>query len=279
MNLEALLHRQIPPEPWEEGDKIPWNDPEFSQRMLREHLSQSHDLASRRFEVIDLHVNWIHQHLLQSQPARVLDLGCGPGFYTSRLAQHGHTCSGIDFSPASIDYARREATEQHLNCVYRHGDVRSVDFGDGYSLAMMIFGEFNMFRREDALAILRKARRALRPNGRLLIEAHTFEYVEVSGRANSFWTTSEHGVFSEHPHLILSESFWHAAQTAAIHRTFVVHIDDASVDRYVETMQAYDRAGYAELLSEAGFALGETRLALPGSPESGEMIVLVAYPA
>ena len=29
--------------------------------------------------------------------------------YCQRLAAQGHTCTGIDFSPASIEYARREA--------------------------------------------------------------------------------------------------------------------------------------------------------------------------
>jgi predicted TPR repeat methyltransferase len=45
--------------------------------------------------------------VLQSEPQRILDLGCGPGLYTQRLASLGHTCVGIDISPASIAYARR----------------------------------------------------------------------------------------------------------------------------------------------------------------------------
>ena len=48
MNLLNLTHRTSPPEPWAEGDKLPWHDPDFSRRMLREHLSQAHDAASRR---------------------------------------------------------------------------------------------------------------------------------------------------------------------------------------------------------------------------------------
>ena len=50
MNLLDLIHRASPPAPWAEGDKIPWNDPDFSRRMLREHLSQAHDAASRRID-------------------------------------------------------------------------------------------------------------------------------------------------------------------------------------------------------------------------------------
>ena len=106
MNLLDVIHRTSAPEPWAEGDKIPWHDPAFSRRMLREHLSQAHDAASRRAIIIDEHVDWIQREVLLNRSSRVLDLGCGPGLYSSRLAQRGHTCMGIDFGPASIEYAR-----------------------------------------------------------------------------------------------------------------------------------------------------------------------------
>ena len=50
MNLKDIVHRNQNPDPWAEGDNIPWNDPGFSARMLAEHLSQAHDAASRRVD-------------------------------------------------------------------------------------------------------------------------------------------------------------------------------------------------------------------------------------
>lgn len=49
MNLLDLFHRNPDPAPWQEGEKIPWHDPDFSRRMLREHLSQKHDAACHRY--------------------------------------------------------------------------------------------------------------------------------------------------------------------------------------------------------------------------------------
>ena len=60
MKLINLVERSLLPEPWGEADNIPWNDPAFSERMLAEHLTQDHDAASRRFEIIDEQVVWIH---------------------------------------------------------------------------------------------------------------------------------------------------------------------------------------------------------------------------
>ncbi|MEZ4569909.1 MAG: hypothetical protein R2849_06205 [Thermomicrobiales bacterium] len=52
-----IVSRDPNPEPWTEVSKIPWDDPDFSSRMLREHLSQDHDAASRRISMIDRHVD------------------------------------------------------------------------------------------------------------------------------------------------------------------------------------------------------------------------------
>jgi hypothetical protein len=85
MTLHYIIKRTPRPEPWSESEKIPWNDPEFSRRMLREHLDQSHNLASRKKEKIEKHLDWIHNSILKGKPSNVLDLACGPGFYTSGL--------------------------------------------------------------------------------------------------------------------------------------------------------------------------------------------------
>ena len=105
MDLSDIVRRQLPPEPWAEGENIPWDEPAFSERMLEEHLAQTHDLASRRFEVIDQQVDWIHGEILGRMPTRLLELACGPGLYTNRLARLGHECVGIDYAPAAIRQA------------------------------------------------------------------------------------------------------------------------------------------------------------------------------
>lgn len=129
---------------WLGAYKIPWDDPDFSRRMLREHLSQEHDMASRRLTWLDRQVAWIHEHLLGGKPSSILDLGCGPGFYSHRLAARGHRCHGIDFGPASIEYAR-EHNPDPSHCTFALGDIRHTPFGGPYDLAMILFGEFNVF--------------------------------------------------------------------------------------------------------------------------------------
>ena len=252
MTLPEIVRRQPVAEPWVEGDKIAWHEPEFSRRMLAEHLSQSHDAASRRFDSIDRQVAWIHRELLKKLPTRVLDLGCGPGLYTSRLAELGHECVGIDISPASVAYATAQADESNLRCSYVLQDMRTADYGDGYGLAMLIFGEFNVFKPRDAEAILKKAHAALVPGGVLLLEAHTFEAVRAMGERDAHWYSAPSGVFADKPYLCLRESFWHPDHAATTERYFVVDAQTGVV-RYASSMQAYTDAEYRALLSGGGF--------------------------
>jgi len=254
MKLLDLVFRQSPPEPWAEGEKIPWNDPEFSQRMLREHLSQEHDAASRRFAIIDRHVDWIHRHLLDEKPAKVLDLGCGPGLYASRLARLGHECVGIDFSPASIAYAQKEASQEGLACHYVEADIRKAAYGTGYDLAMSIFGELNVFRPEDAKLILQKAHAALKEGGQILLEPHTFAAVQMIGESPATWYTAKGGLFTTAPHLCLQENFWDAAHRVAITRYFVVDALTDEIERHSASVQAYTEGEYKELLEGCGFS-------------------------
>ncbi|MBU0494572.1 MAG: class I SAM-dependent methyltransferase [Chloroflexi bacterium] len=221
--------------------------------MLKVHLSQGHDAASRRFEIIDSHVRWIHDQVLKGNPTRILDLGCGPGLYTSRFARLGHHCVGIDFSPASIAYASELAEQEGLECTYIQQDIRTAGYGDGYGLVMLIFGEFNVFRPTETRGILEKAYRALVPNGFLLLEPHTFKAVLKIGEQPSLWYSAEKGLFSDGPHLCLQENFWDTEAKVAIERYYVINAVTGKVACHSASTKAYTDEQYRSLLVECGF--------------------------
>jgi len=253
VKLLDLVHRLATPAPWDEGDNIPWNDPDFSERMLKEHLSQAHDAASRRAEKIEEQVEWIQNQILLGRPTKILDLACGPGLYASRLARRGHTCFGIDYSPASVAYAADYADKEKLNCTYLRQDIRQAEYGAGFGLAMLIYGELNVFRPADAKSILNKACRALANDGVLLLEPHTFEIVRKLGEQPTTWYSAESGLFSDRPHLCLKESFWDPASGVASIRYFIVDASTGEVTRYAQSLQAYTDEQYHSLLTDCGF--------------------------
>lgn len=253
MRLEELPGRAMPPEPWAEGENIPWDEPAFSARMLREHLSQAHDAASRREETIERQVAWIHGMLLGGRETRVLDLGCGPGLYASRLARLGRTCVGMDYSSASIAYARERAAEAGLACRYELRDIHGGGYGAGYGLAMLIYGELNVFPRETAAGILRGMHAALAEGGMLLLEAHTLAAAREMGERGPGWYAAGRGLFGDASYVCLTEHFWHTAIEAATTRYYVVDAATAAVTPYAQTMQGYSEEEYGALLEACGF--------------------------
>lgn len=273
MTLQQIVNRTSPPVPWSEGDNIPWNDPDFSRRMLKEHLSQAHDAASRRFAIIDGHVEWIHTSLLSGEPSRILDLGCGPGLYANRLARLGHQCTGIDFSPASVAYARETAAP---SAAFIEGDLRSTEFGQDLDLIMLLYGEFNVFGPADAAAILERAAAALAPDGLLLLEVSTHASIKAIGAGGRSWYSGRAGLWSDRPYLCLEESFWDEPAQAATTRYHVVDAETAAVQPYSSSYQAYTDETYRAALAQAGFTRITLLGGLGGAPEQEGFLAIMA---
>jgi SAM-dependent methyltransferase len=186
---------------------------------------------------------------------------------------------GIDFSPASITYGTKAAISAGLDCAYHLGDIREAEYGSGYDLLMLIFGEVNVFRPSDTRAILAKARRALAAGGRLLLEVHTVDAVQRIGSSVPSWRAAECGLFSDRPHLRLDEAFWDVERRVATERYYIVDAVTGDVTRYAQSIQAYTDAEYHAMLTDAGFALDGVFKSLGGDDDGGDFYALLAVVA
>jgi SAM-dependent methyltransferase len=249
--------------------------------MLAEHLSQEHDAASRRLETIDEQVTWLHDELLSGKATKVLDLCCGPGLYASRFARRGHEVLGIDYSPASIEYAEAEARREGLAATYIRGDVRAGDYGDGFGLALLIYGEFNTLRPADGRAVLHATYRALAAGGIFLMEVHPRGMIKRIGTGPSVWRAEEAGLFSDRPHLRLDENFWDEERATATTRYYIIDAATGDVTRHAQTFQGYTEEEYRALLRDAAFGDVAARPDFPGPPVEamGELVVYTARKA
>ncbi|EFL85234.1 hypothetical protein HMPREF0326_01983 [Desulfovibrio sp. 3_1_syn3] len=235
------------------GAKIPWDEPDFSRRMLEQHLNQEHDWASRRGPIIAAHAAWIAEQL--SVPSRILDMGCGPGLYTQALAERGHQCVGVDFSPASIEYARQRSADCDPKPEYILGDIRNYRSNQKFDCIIMTFGEFNAFIRKDAALLLEHCAEMLTENGLFILEAHIYDAVRAIDEAPATWQRHATGLFSAGPHLCLRENSWNAAEASALSRYFIIDAADTAVRQYVSFMQAYRLESYTKMLSSAALPL------------------------
>jgi SAM-dependent methyltransferase len=99
---------------------------------------------------------------------RVLDVGCGFGDTTQRLAAlvgSGGEAVGVDVSEPFVAMAREEAEKAGAeNVSFRCGDVQVMDLGEGYDYA---FSRMGIMFFASPVAALRNVREALVPGGRL----------------------------------------------------------------------------------------------------------------
>lgn len=91
---------------------------------------------------------------------RVLDLACGPGYVAAAAALRGAEVVALDISAAMVEEARR----RHPKLDVRQSAAERIDFPDeSFDRVLMSFGILHV---ADPPAVLREARRLLRPGGR-----------------------------------------------------------------------------------------------------------------
>ena len=245
---------------------IPWYVEFFGDDYLRvyaDRLTDEHTEAEVAFV----------EHALDVKPGdAVLDLCCGQGRHAILLAKHGVRTTGQDLSERYIADARRLAAEQSVDAAFVVGDMRSIGGVERYD-AVTAFG----YLEEDAdnAQVLRQAHRALKPGGRILIDALNREWV----LANQ--TPEERHKREDGAVIIERRAF---DQTAGRnHVTFeIVERDGARRQAGGHHVRLYALAEMRALLEEAGLvyerAYGGYGTA-PYAPSSRRMIVVARKPA
>jgi cyclopropane fatty-acyl-phospholipid synthase-like methyltransferase len=64
--------------------------------------------------------------------AKVLDLLCGAGRHSLELARRGYLVTGIELNPDYLKLAKQLCKSMANPPSFIHGDVRFIDFGEGY---------------------------------------------------------------------------------------------------------------------------------------------------
>ena len=145
----------------------------------------------------------------------------------------------------------------------------------GYNLAMMLYGEFNVFKPAEARRILEKAYAALEPGGALLLEAHTFECVRELGQAAPSWYSAREGVFADGAYVCLMENYWHPEPKVAVERFYVLEAEGGAVSRYTQSIQAYEDEAYMALLQGVGCTSVSLYSSLGGGGEGEKGLVVI----
>ncbi len=245
--------------PWAYGGNLPWNDPDFSRRMLREHLDESHAAATRTTPERQHQLAWLKAKLGLQLGHRFLDLTCGPGLYAVPLAQFGCQVTGVDFGPASVAYARELAQREGVtaSCTIIEQDIRAwlagaVPEQEGrYDAAAILYGQLAVFPRHEAEMILAHTACRLKPGAKLCLELLNPDRVDKKN--STWWFTDDTGLWGDAPLLHLGERFWDAENRTSIERFQVMHLETGQMDEIILCDTTYTPGELVALLRRAGF--------------------------
>jgi SAM-dependent methyltransferase len=205
------------------------------------------------------------RRLLPDPPATVLDVPCGDGRITVRLAAAGYEAIGVDIVASEVEQARRNAAGTAAR--FEVGDLRALP-DVGRVDAIVSWGNaFGYLVPEETARSLASMRAALRPGGTLVLESLTIaESFLVAGfKPSTEW---------EYGGIRLSATNHYRVSESRLESDFTFedaegHVEHARAAHHVHTsgevVRLLRQAGFGEIELLGGdgnepYALGSPRL-------------------
>jgi SAM-dependent methyltransferase len=111
---------------------------------------------------------------------RAVELGCGPGHVARYLHDRGVDISGLDFSQAMVEQARR----LNPGMTFMVGDMLALPFADGELAGVVSFYSIIHFDEQQRQRALDEMARVLRPGGLVSLAFHEGS---ESGHRTEWW--------------------------------------------------------------------------------------------
>jgi 2-polyprenyl-3-methyl-5-hydroxy-6-metoxy-1,4-benzoquinol methylase len=99
---------------------------------------------------------------------RVLDIGCGEGGVLTPFERAGYECTGLEFSPERVNYAREQGSS---NIKFIQGNIEEFSFNQKFDVVLMLDVIEHLNQKSQALLNIKKI---LSPKGIVIISFPPF---------------------------------------------------------------------------------------------------------
>ena len=182
----------------------------------------------------------------------VLELGCGTGSMTERLAMAGYYMIGSDLSPDMLEIAMEKKDASGLNILYLLQDMREFELYGTVRAIVSVCDSMNyILEVEDLLQVFRLVNNYLDPGGMFIFDLNTTKKYRDMGET----TIAEN---REEASFIWENYFDEEEKINEYDLTlFIRDEEDGRFDRFEEfhEQRAYSLTEIGELIRESGMEL------------------------
>ena len=218
----------------------------------------------------DAEVAFAEEALGLTEPSDVLDLCCGPGRHSVRLARDGHRVTGVDISAYNLEVAAERAAEFGVDVAWSEADMRETGLGESSQDAVInLFTAFGFFDDAENQRVLEEVARVLQPGGRLLVDLVNRD--SLMGRFRPrMWGERHNGA------LLFQEHAFDSATGRQTTRWNVIKADGERISQSF-TVRIYTLQELEVRMAQAGLRVEEAWGGLDGSElnmDSHHLVVL-----
>ena len=243
-------------------DTLPWE--ELAPRVLR-YMTEDGIVGLRPRHEVDATSDWVDDQLGLPRGAAILDIGCGPGLYSNRLAARGYRVTGIDIADPFLEHARAEAQAHSLSCDYRKLSMFDMTYDAEFAAALLLQSIAGRLSEPELRDLLLTIRRALQPGGSLICEFQVksarFESAEpIVSESLSLLGQSP---WSDEPHAWLLRDLYFPASDDNVNHHLILRADGPPAE-YWSCFRLYTVPALTELMERCGLEVRAAFGPLPG---------------
>ncbi len=133
-------------------------------------------------------LNMINKEIDTTKRLKVLDCGCGPGYFSIILGREGHHCVGIDYSSGMVEMANKNFEKYGVLSKAYKMDAHNLEFED--ESFDLVVSRNMMWTLSDPQKVYSEWMRVLRPGGRIVMFDGNYKLYNHDEDYKTMWEES-----------------------------------------------------------------------------------------
>jgi SAM-dependent methyltransferase len=250
--FDALRPFKSRPEEFEPRDTLPWASHAVNFLRCRSHEGFPN---MRPFAAADACAAWIAEQIGLPPRSSVLDIGCGPGMYSNRLAARGYQVTGIDIAQDFLDYAAAEAAEHGWPARYENISLFDLPYRAEFDLALLLQSVVNLVASSELDRILAGIWRALRPGGHFIGEflVASAAFLAAGPTITEAVSLLRQSPWSDQPHAWMERNLTFPESNQLVTHHLIFSLESGQAHEHWSRYQLQSIARLTDLLTGHGF--------------------------